>query len=628
MRLLDIFTMREAFEQKMAAEGTVPFSTSSFNDPHIQKALQYISQQSKTPIPKLTEIINAKIAKMAEQAKLVPSLYETMMKNMVESEVFNLMWRGIPDDSFEGGLRRQMGIPGGSTPVGTEPVDIKFSDRMFMLLVRHIKAGHDEFFPLRGFVDRRPQMNEEWVILPSANPAYKKYSDITTAAATPGGIFLFDRTFCQKLLDYGSLKGIKGKGDKYISNGGEIPDQYGYIEFLIIHELMHFSNDDFYYQHIIPDANPTIINWVGDFRSNYLLVKSGYNQLPMGLYNDKINYDRQSEYIQMYDIVAAEMKKLNHDQQKKVGEDMDGQGDDHGPGQGEGQKGEGAGKAKGKTAGDIDKNARRVEEEVSKGDDAAKPGEQGEPNDSKAGAEDGQSTIGGTADQTIDYTQAVPSLNWAQIAKKFVGTATPKTTETYASPHRRNATSAVMVSQSGAGAIKPAEKMSEHIDISLMFVVDSSGSMSSAVAMAYSNIAALLKQPQFKKSDCIIARFSAKYDLHKANFAKNIAAKVGSIMDKPRKYETTCQAVFNSHMGSSTNFNGQLVAEIENAMKNKYNVLIFSDSDIFTGIENFKNLKILIAKYPRNIFVLFDKLATYQTYRERGGPPTPNISHM
>ena len=621
--------MREAFDQKLAAAGTVKFSTSSFNDPWIQKALQYISQQTKQPIPKITAIINSKIAEMNKNAQLVPSLYETMMKNMVESEVFNLMWHGMPDDSPEGKIKAAMGKPS-YTEFGTEPIQHKFSERTFMLLVRYIKAEHDEFFPLRGFVDRRPQMNEEWVITPSANPAYDKYNSVTTAAATPNGTFLFHRTFCQKLLDYGSLKGIKGNGAKYESNGGPIPDPYAYIEFLIIHELMHFSNDDFYYQHIIPNANPKIINWVGDFRSNYLLVKSGYAQLPMGLYNDQINYDRQSEYIQMYRIVEEEMKKLNKDQQERVGEDMDGQGDDHEPGQEEGKSGatkDSLGNAKGKSVKDIDKNAERVEKEVEGGKDAD-PNAQAE-GEGKGGGK-GQEGADGSkaANQEIDHTKIAPSMNWASVAKKFVGSASPKTQETYASPHRRNATSAVTVAQTGAGAIKPAEKMSEHIDISLMFVVDSSGSMSEAVARAYSNIAALLKQPQFKKSDCIIARFSSNFDLHKGNFAQNKAAQVQHVNDKPKKYETTVSAVFNSHMGYSTNFFGELVDNIVAALGMKYNVLIFSDSDIFTGTENFKNLKMLIAKYPRNVFVLFDKQSTYVTYRKAGGPPTPNVSHM
>lgn len=633
MKLLDLKSIlaEMAFDNKTAAAGTVGFNNSQLSDPYIQKAIQYISQHSGKSTKDIADIITAQVNKMGDTAKLVPSLYQTMMKNAIESEVFNLMWRGVPEDTEVAKIRRMMGMGDDRKPVGNDPVDVKFSDRMFMQLVRYIKADHDEFFPLRGFVDRRVQMNEDWVITPSQNPAYSKYNSIDTAAATPSGVFLFNRHFCQKLLDYASLKGLKGNGNKYKSNGGPIPDQYAYIEFLIIHELMHFSNDDFYYQHIIPDANPTIINWVGDFRSNYILVKNGYAQLPIGLYNDAINYDRQSEYIQMYRIVEAEMKKLNKDDQEKVKGEMDGQSDDHEPGQGEGKANQkAAGEAKGKSAGDIDKNAERVEKDVSDSKDAAEPaepGQQGDPGKGESGSEGGAGQK--DANQEIDYNKVAPSFSWQQIAKKFVGSASPKTLETYAKPHKRGATSADLIRQTGAGAIKPAEKLSEHVDISLMFVVDSSGSMSDAIARAYSNIAALLKQPQFKNSDCIIARFSSDYDLHKGNFAKNKAAKVGSLADKPTKYETTMQAVFNSHMGYSTNFKGQLVAEIQYALKNKYNVLIFSDSDIFSSAENLKNLKALAAMAPRNVFILFDKRETYIRWRSTPGSfTTPNISHM
>jgi hypothetical protein len=540
-----------------------------------------------------------------------------------------MIWQGMPDESVQGQVSAMFGKDS-SKPIGLDPVGVKFSDRKLMELVRFIKADHDEFFPLRGFVDRRVQMNEEWVILP--NPSYKQYDSIKTAAATPSGVFLFDRHFCQKLLDYGTIKGIKGNGKKYESGGGPIPDAYAYIEFLIIHELMHFSNDDFYYQHIIPNANPTIINWVGDFRSNYLLVKSGYAQLPIGLYNDSINYDRQSEYIQMYNIVADEMKKLRPEEQEEVAGDMNGQSDDHNPGQEEGKKGAGKGSladAKSKSAADIDKNAERVEGQVSSSNDVSDPDEQpSKPDNTGSG-----STTGGggskAANQETNYDNVAPSFGWAALIKRFVGAAKPRTVETYAAPHRRNATGAVTIAQTGASAIKPAEKLTDHIDITLMFVVDSSGSMSSAVAQAYSNISALLKMPQFRKSDCIVARFSSNFDLHKGNIASNKAAKISTVTDKPKKYDTTLHNVFNSHMGYSTNFKGQLIAEIEQAIKMKYSVLIFSDSDIFTGSENLNNLKMLIAKYPRNVFVLFDKRDTYIRWRRTpGSVSTPNISHM
>jgi hypothetical protein len=187
-------------------------------------------------------------------------------------------------------------------------------------------AENDELWPLQGFIDKR-RLNPNWLFVPQSvqtglHPSHKTpaqpgdestpshYRNVDTAAASPSGDFIFSVHFCQKLLDYAHLKELKPMGKKYVSNGGDIPDEYAYIEFLIMHEAFHYAHEDFYYQDIIPDAKNKIINWVGDFRSNYLLVKSGYAQLPMGLYSDEINYDRQKTYRQMYDKVHEEMKKM------------------------------------------------------------------------------------------------------------------------------------------------------------------------------------------------------------------------------------------------------------------------------------------------------------------------------
>ena len=203
-----------------------------------------------------------------------------------------------------------------------------------MQLIRHIKAEHSKFFPLRGFVSNRALVNDVWVITPTETPQYRQYNDVDTACATPSGCFVFNRQFCQTLMDYSAIKGLKGNSKKYKSQGGPIPDEYAYIEFTIMHELMHYSEDDFYYQHIIPNANTQIINYVGDFRTNYTLVKSGYPQLPVGLFNDLINYDRQTKYTDMYDLVKQEMERMKDEDKSEVEQQLDdSSADDHEPGQ-------------------------------------------------------------------------------------------------------------------------------------------------------------------------------------------------------------------------------------------------------------------------------------------------------
>jgi len=86
------------------------------------------------------------------------------------------------------------------------------------------------------------------------------------------------------------------------------PDEFGYLETVIFHEFMHFYHDDTEYYNIKQGCNHRIMNWASDFRSNYLLTKSGFTQLPLGLYSDEINFDRQNSLDEMYEVVKKELE--------------------------------------------------------------------------------------------------------------------------------------------------------------------------------------------------------------------------------------------------------------------------------------------------------------------------------
>lgn len=199
----------------------------------------------------------------------------------------------------------------------------KFSIRIFQDLWNMIRAEHDDLFPLTSIVNKKAIM-PKYILTPS--PANPQFNSVTTAAITPNALCLFNVNFMQQLIDFANLKGLKAKGKKYISNNGEIPDEYAYIEFLILHELMHYVYADNYYEKQLK-ANPTLINYVGDFRSNYELVKAGYEQLPIGLFSDHINYDKQKTYKEMYELVKKELEDMQQEPQ-------DGNGDGEGDGDG------------------------------------------------------------------------------------------------------------------------------------------------------------------------------------------------------------------------------------------------------------------------------------------------------
>ena len=312
--------LREEFENKKKEESEVKFSKSTEQDPHILKIAGVIANARQITVQEVFAEIQEKMAKFHQMKTKAPILYGTIADNIVEDSLFSSFWELDID------------IPGAP----------QFSKIDFKTLRECIRAEHNRFFPLRNVFEKRRHENPKYLFtddpgdpsFDTHNPKKNKkgsgmYASVTTACATPDGTFVFNIPFMQKLLDWGYLKDVKPTGKKYVCNGGvtrfingkqqhvELPNEYCYIEFLLMHEYLHYSEGDFYYQKVIPNANPKIINFVGDFRSNYLLVKSGYEQLPMGLFNDKINYDRQFTYREMYDLVKSEFDKFPKEKEQK-----------------------------------------------------------------------------------------------------------------------------------------------------------------------------------------------------------------------------------------------------------------------------------------------------------------------
>lgn len=611
--------LREAFVNRKWLPGQVKFSKSSFDDPHIKRVIAAIAKKTGILEQEIISGINAELDKFRPLEAKAPILYATIKDNIIEDTVFKAFLKS----------NVETGAP-------------KFSVRVFNALMLAIRADHDEFFPLRSFIDHKHLYNPNIAFVGTGHEDIRKYGGgeegVTTAAAHPAGIFIFNVDFMQSLMDYSHLKGVRPKGRKYVSNGGEIPDEYGYIEFIIIHEFMHYTNDDFYYQKIIPNANPDIINWTGDFRTNYLLVKSGYEQLPMGLFNDHINYDRQKTYVEMYRLVESEFEKLNDKEKKDISDKLDEMGDDHKPGQEGGKQSktaEGGKDAQGNKIdpSKIDEKARKTEGQMKgSGDKSSEEGR--ERSQSGEGKDTGAAGAGGPSastraedDQTIDYTRIRPAFNWAALTKRFISSAKPRTEETYQKPSRRGVSGVHIAAQIGAAAIKPGEVETEYNEIGLCFIVDSSGSMTAEIEKVYANIHALLRQPQFIKSLFTLIKFSGGFKIFKCNFPKNIAGEVEDVLEKPKQFKEKISILFNKHIGDATNFSEALVIQAGKLIKLKHNILIFSDADMLAGT-NITHLLQLIKAAPHNVFVLFDSRASYIKFRETAKMSTPNISYI
>ncbi len=669
-------SLYEAFETRRFQKGQVIFSNHEFTDKHIQDVINIIANELGKRPESIVEEIEAKINEFEEARKLAPILYETIAQNIIESEIYSLY--------------EKLGHE-----VTTAPT---FNKITFDKLVTAIRTDVKGLFPLRSWTggkglwepviyfddtskqdakieDRGPISAEEKIAQHKKTKQQRERGDssrtikanVTTAAASPDGTFYFNLEFMQSLINFAHIKGIKPKGKKYVSNGGQIPDEYCYIEFLILHEFLHYTQGDFYYQKIIPDANPTIINWVGDFRSNYMLVKSGYEQLPMGLFNDEINHDRQKTYREMYDLVKAEMEKLKKASEDNGEEGEDGEGGEPGEsksgkggkGKGKGGKGESIydkvkkqldenadehdiGQEEGKdqeiegdpTEEELDNHQKKIEKAMEEAEDLSseeveernkEANKSKQPSQGRGGR--GSRTRSG-GDNQIDYSKVRPTFKWKDLIKKFIFAAKEDYEESYQKIAPKSITGIHVAAQLGKGAISPGELTLDQKDIKLAFIVDSSGSMSSVIAKVYSNIYNLLKtNKSLADSVFTLIKFSSNFEIFKCIFSTDKASKVELVKEKPKNWTLKTSEVFKKFEGSVTNFDSPLVTKIEELIKDGHNVIIFSDSDLTDG-ENLRDLAKLIKAHTKNVFVIFDQRDSYLKFRQKSGLSNANISYV
>lgn len=601
--------LNEAFEARRFKEGEVQFRKHVFEDKHIKDAIDLIAKSSGTTPDAIVNEIHEKLVVFQERAKKAPILYHTLIQNIIEDTVFSKFWE-TEDLKVEGAP--------------------KFNITWFNLLIERIKGENAEFNPMRGFMDSKRLHEIEFIIIPRDVKRFPQYAKIDTAAATPKGQFIFNSHFMQKLVDWAHIEQVKPKGKKYKSNGGEFPDEYCYIEFVILHEFMHYTNDDFHYQKVIKNANPKIINWVGDFRSNYLLVKSGYTQLPMGLFNDKINFDRQHSYIEMYKLVEEEFKKLSDEEQKQVENDMNERSDEHEPGQEQGAEMD-EGKDGEFDESDIDEKAKKQADNFKKAKDQSKEEAEAERKEQEQAAKAEASQQGNRgakgSDEAvgIDYSGVKPK-NWAALIKQFIDTSAPTTEENWTRPKWSHTMGAGGGSMPSSG--KPTERPTDLKKVKLAFCVDSSGSMSGVVAKVYANIEQILRsRPQLANLVFTLVRFSSDVHIYKGIFKTDKAVELKDVNENYSQMDLSLKKVFHEHYGSVTNFDETLSTQLLKLLADKYNIIIFSDQDITSG-SNLEELKKVLKSKTGKVFIIFDTRTNYLAFRKNSNMATMFMSYI
>ena len=282
---------------------------------------------------------------------------------------------------------------------------------------------------------------------------------------------------------------------------------------------------------------------------------------------------------------------------------------------------------------DLEEHSKRVSSKAGKQQDSSndesgdKPGGQG----NKPGS-GGRGTGGSINPRTVNWEGMKPRYDWKTLLARLVRSSN-STETTYQKVHRRNITSIHSAADTGAGVVRPGEKEVESNLVKLCIVVDSSGSMSSAIASVLANVQKLLTENSAAVSKSFaFVEFSSNYHMYLCTISgrsgtatpitsvKDIGAKTGG---KPE----TITSLLTRHQGGATNFTDALAAELSAFAAQKYNVLIMTDTDIM-GSGNKETFLELYAKHHQQVYLILDSRQSWQSVVQAMKGASANISHM
>lgn len=394
-------------------KNNIPLRKSSPTDPHIKKAIKFLLDAG-VPQAAIDKEMGETKDNLEKYAKIAPMMHNDLLANYAESALFDVI-SAFPDIEYSREINGKV-----SKPTTLNGYWLQWMKQAVM--ADNLSTSLN---PLRDARTRKMVSGGVTVAFVPDEDLYpaKKHSgtNTKTACCNRTALIFVNKEFAQALVNFAWLLEIKPNGKKYRSNAPKdqwaisAPDDLCYIEFLLAHEMMHFAHGDFYinersaaYQY-----DHDTINRASDYRSNQMLVNSGYTQLPMGLFSSEINYEKMT-FDEMLKAVLEEKKKLqeaNLDPDDAVPnnpdhleEDEGGEGDEGGEQSQdkdakEGKDGKAGKQGKGKGKGQGEGKSEEDDGEGQEGGKEGKGKDQGQGKDDKG---DSGSGSGSDGDMTKD----------------------------------------------------------------------------------------------------------------------------------------------------------------------------------------------------------------------------------
>jgi len=305
--------------------------------------------------------------------------------------------------------------------------------------------------------------------------------------------------------------------------------------------------------------------------------------------------------------------------------DGDKQGDASGNGapsdQKDKQPGEGEGEGQGPSPDDIMKDIEKKlsgRNEIGSDEEARAEEEKQEAKKPKPG-KPGTPGKGGMSDlesRKAEIEQIVPRMNWRSMIKQMVSSSVAAVDTSYAKPSRKSLTGITVAAQTGAGALKPGEKIEEQKHNKIALVFDTSGSMWSTIPIVLSEVRQLLKQLGKSNFPVTVVFFAGNDKWFQINLATNTYQPISGVAEVAKPFskkdaKPDYTKLITSAASGGTDFTTSLSGSMSQLAGQGYNVMIFSDSDLMYG-HNFENLKNLWMGHKNNVFVIWDSVDTWR----------------
>jgi hypothetical protein len=241
---------------------------------------------------------------------------------------------------------------------------------------------------------------------------------------------------------------------------------------------------------------------------------------------------------------------------------------------------------------------------------------------------------GSTYDPTarkVDYSNIHPRFKWKTLLDRLVKSA--DTLEvTYQKPHRRNVTGMHVAAQTGAGVLRPGEKLTPANLSKLVFVVDSSGSMTAGILKVLAELQALFRQSHGQiAKNFIFVEFSGSHSIWSATIDGRTgqATQIGGISEikSPKGKTIPIDELMSRHIGGATNFSDDLVSDLKPFLAQKFNVLVMTDSDILYG-GNWTAFTDLYKEFPSQVYLILDRHETFVEVAKKGKGISSNFTHF